>query len=61
MNWMIVDVGLEDGIEAGDEVVLIGVQGQQSIWADELAAKCRTIPYEILTGINPAIERKYVG
>lgn len=58
MNWITVDAGLYATVKAGDEAVLIGRQGNQEIWADELATLCRTIPYEILTGINASIERR---
>lgn len=61
MNWITVDVGPECDVEAGDEAVLIGTQGDDAIWADELAKHCRTIPYEILTNIRPTIERRYAG
>lgn len=57
MNWITVDVGLESDAQAGDEAVLIGQQGQESVWAGELARLCRTIPYEILVGINPFAPR----
>lgn len=58
MNWITVDAGLYAAVKPGDEVVLIGRQGNQEIWADELATLCRTIPYEILTGIHSSIERR---
>jgi len=58
MNWLVADVGLYGAVAPGDEVVLIGRQGNQEIWADELATLCRTIPYEILTGIRATIERR---
>jgi alanine racemase len=61
MNWITVDAGLYATVKPGDEAVLIGRQGNQEIWADELATLCRTIPYEILTGINASIERRYVA
>ncbi len=61
MNWLTVDVGSDSEVEAGDEAVLIGRQGDEEIWAGELARLCRTIPYEILTNINASIERRYVG
>lgn len=61
MNWLTVDVGSDSEVEAGDEAVLIGRQGNEEIWAGELARLCRTIPYEILTNINASIERRYVG
>jgi alanine racemase len=59
MNWITVDAGPSSGVRAGDEVVLIGRQGNSSIWADEVAEQCGTISYEILTGIHAAIERRY--
>ncbi|MDA0322279.1 MAG: alanine racemase [Verrucomicrobia bacterium] len=60
MNWITVDAGPDGDISEGDEAVLIGRQGDETIWADELAKLCRTIPYEILTSIRPTIERRYV-
>ncbi|HBA86334.1 MAG TPA: alanine racemase [Verrucomicrobia bacterium] len=61
MNWITVDVGPSSGTKPGDEVVLIGRQGSASIWADEVAERCDTISYEILTGIHASVERRYVG
>jgi alanine racemase len=61
MNWVTVDVGSDTDVVEGDEVVLIGTQGSESIWADELAVLCGTIPYEILTDVNVGIERLYVN
>ena len=61
MNWIAADLGPASGIKAGDEVVLIGEQGGEQIWADELAQHCGTIAYEILTGISRQIERRYPG
>ena len=61
MNWISADLGPDSGVKAGDEVVLIGEQGGEKIWADELAKHCGTIAYEILTGISRQIERRYFG
>ncbi len=61
MNWISADLGPDSGVKAGDEVVLIGEQGQERIWADELAKHCGTIAYEILTGISRQIQRHYIG
>ncbi|HPY62532.1 MAG TPA: alanine racemase C-terminal domain-containing protein, partial [Kiritimatiellia bacterium] len=61
MNWVTADLGANSGVQPGDEVVLMGIQGDQAIWADELAKHCSTIPYEILTGISRQIERRYIG
>jgi alanine racemase len=52
MDFTVVDVGPEGGVREGDEAVLIGRQGEASLWADEVARWCRTIPYEILTSIR---------
>lgn len=60
MNWITVDVGPDAMVQVGDEAVLIGEQGEEALWADELSKICRTIPYEILTSINASLERKYV-
>jgi len=61
MNWITVDIGPDARVQAGDEVVLIGEQGDDAIWANELSRICRTIPYEILTSINASLERRYIG
>jgi alanine racemase len=45
----------------GDEAILIGVQGDQEITADQVAEKARTISYEILTGIGKRVPRVYVN
>lgn len=61
MNWITLDVGLESGVEVGDEVVLIGAQGHESFWADEMARMARTIAYEMLTAIDGLAGRVYLG
>lgn len=61
MNWITVDLGPDSGVRAGDEAVLIGAQGEESIWADEISRQCRTIPYEVLTGIHAAVPRRSKG
>ncbi|MDE2438647.1 MAG: alanine racemase [Patescibacteria group bacterium] len=40
-----------------DVATLVGNDGRESIFADEIARKLGTSPYEILTRINPLIER----
>ncbi len=61
MNWISVDVGPEGPAEPGDTAVLIGQQGSVSVWAGELARLCRTIPYEMLVGIDRQAERHYIN
>lgn len=57
MNFITIDIGAEADVSPGDEVVLIGRQGGESIWADELAERCDTICYEVLTSIRSADRR----
>ncbi|MEK7125843.1 MAG: alanine racemase [Patescibacteria group bacterium] len=61
MNMIIVDVTEVEHVSEHDEVVLIGQQGDEEITARELAEMCHTINYEIVTRINPLIERKLVN
>jgi len=44
----------------GDEVVLLGAEGDQIITCEDLAAWAGTIPYEVLTNINTRVPRVYV-
>ena len=45
----------------GDEVILIGEQGEARVTVEELAEWAGTIPYEILTAINGRVPRLYEG
>ena len=45
--------------QVGDEVVLLGRQGEEEITADELAAKLHTINYEIVCAIGRRVPRYY--
>lgn len=58
MDQVMVDIG-QDSAWNGDEVVLLGAQGEARIRAEELAAWAATIPYEILTGVNTRVPRLY--
>jgi len=57
MNMCVVDVTDIADAQAGDEVVLLGQQGQERITAEELAGKIGTINYEVVTRINPLLPR----
>jgi alanine racemase len=59
MDMMMIDVTAVPHTRVGDEVVLIGRQGQEAIWADEIADWTDTIPYEILCAIGPRVPRIY--
>lgn len=60
MDYIMVDVGLNSGVAAGDEVVIIGKQGEESITADEIALCSNTIGYEILCSLGRNKEKKYL-
>jgi alanine racemase len=57
MDMTIVDVTGITGAMAGDTVTLIGTDGPAVISAEDMATKAGTINYEIVTRINPMIER----
>ena len=59
MDQLMVDCG-DDHVEAGDEVVLIGRQGDEEVAAAELAELAGTIPYEIVCGISERVPREYL-
>lgn len=61
MDFIMVDVGTDSWIDAGDEVVVLGTQGNKCITADEWATKCNTIGYEILCSLGRNKIKKYIG
>lgn len=56
-------VRLPDGLDAhpGDEVVLLGRQGEEAITADEMGGWLGTISYEILCAIGKRVPRIYLA
>jgi alanine racemase len=60
MNMMMVDVTGINGVRTGEEVVLLGRQGGETISAEELAEHIGTINYEVVTRINPLLPRNIV-
>ena len=61
MDQILVDVTALPGVAAGEEVVLLGRQGNEEITVRELAQKAGTIPWEIFTGIGPRVVRRITG
>jgi alanine racemase len=59
MDMIMVDVTDLAPVQVGEAVTLIGQQGQESIWADEVADWIGTIPYEVLCGIGSRVPRLY--
>jgi alanine racemase len=60
MDQLMVDVG-DATVDVGDEVVLLGAQGDDEITAGEWAEHLGTIAYEIVTGIGTRVPRRYSG
>ena len=61
MDQIVVDVSAldSDEVQSGDEAVLIGNQGAESISTAEFAEKAGTIPWEILTSLTRRVKRVY--
>lgn len=58
MDQIVVDVG-DEPFALGDEVVILGTQGGDSITAEEWAEKLETINYEIVCQIGPRLPRRH--
>ena len=58
MDQFLVDCG-DDPVAVGDEVVLLGSQGTETISADDWASRLDTINYEIVCGISSRVPRRY--
>jgi alanine racemase len=61
MDQIMIDAGMGDALRVGDEVVLIGASGAESITAWDLAKLQGTIPYEILTAITARVPRVFLN
>lgn len=59
MNAIMVDVSGADNVKIGDEVVLIGKQGSETVTAGELAGFLGTINYEIVARLSDDLPRIY--
>ncbi len=60
MDQTMVDVG-DDPVEVGDEVVLLGPQGNEEITANELGGWTGTIGYEVTCSVGARVPREYRG
>ncbi len=59
MDQTLIDVGHIPGVETGDEVVVMGSQGNDRMGADDLADRIKTINYEIVSALTPRVKRIY--
>ncbi len=60
MDLMVIDVSQVAEATAGDEVVLLGRQGDEEISAEELAERAGTITWEITTRVGSRVRRVHV-
>ena len=60
MDQLLIDVTDLDAVRPGDEVVLLGRQGDHCITAEEMAGWAGTICYEVLLSISERVPRVYL-
>ncbi|MBV9619327.1 MAG: alanine racemase [Verrucomicrobia bacterium] len=60
MDLMVIDVSHISGVDVGDEVVLMGRQGDAEIPCLELSDKAGTITWEITTRIGRRVKRVFI-
>ena len=58
MDNLTIDLGPETDVSPGDEAVLIGRQGEETILAEEVAARLETINYEVTCALSPRVPRR---
>ncbi len=61
MDLIMLDVGAVEGVAVGDEVVIIGRQGDAEISADTVADLLDTINYEVVFTNFARVPRRYIG
>jgi len=61
MDQMMLDVTDGENIHVGDDVTLIGKDGNEEISVEELANKIGTNSYEVLTNISTRVPRVYIN
>ncbi|WP_127015309.1 alanine racemase [Anoxybacter fermentans] len=61
MDQTMIDVTDIEGVQVGDEVVLLGRQGNDFISAEEMASWIGTINYEVVCAVSKRVPRYYIG
>src|SRR3989339_1291653 len=61
MDQCFVDVTNIKDVSVGDEVVLYGSQGQETIPIESIAKQLNTIPYEVTCSISKRVPRIYIN
>src|SRR5437870_1499003 len=60
MDLMMIDVSHIEDVDVGDEVVLMGRQGNEDVCCTELGVKAGTITWEITTRIGQRVKRVFL-
>jgi len=61
MDLTMIDVTSVGDVTEGEEVVLLGKQGDDMITAKELSSRINTIPYEVMTSMGSRAKKEYIG
>jgi alanine racemase len=56
MDQLLIDCG-DDEVQRGDEAILMGTQGSESITTEEWAQRLTTITWEVMCGIGARLPR----
>lgn len=59
MDLTTIDVSSVPDVAIGDEVLLLGEQGEARLGIEDLARAAQTIPYEVLTNVSRRVPRTY--
>ncbi|MBI3098728.1 MAG: alanine racemase [Planctomycetes bacterium] len=60
MDYMMADVGRIPGVRVGDEVTLIGRDGEETIRLEDMAKRIKTVPYDLTCSLGKRVRRVYV-
>jgi alanine racemase len=60
MDYIMVDAGPVTEMSVGDETVIIGDQGKESITPDQIAILGNTIGYEVMCNLGRSVRHRYI-
>ena len=60
MDQMMVDVTQIPGVQVGDRVTLVGIDGEEAITMEQISAQADSFNYEFVCGISRRVPRLYV-
>lgn len=61
MDYMMINTEDEQEVQVGEEVVLIGTQGDEEITLSEFATFCGSINYDIICKLGRRVKREYLS